>query len=105
MNRHAVLNPNGSSLGRLIAQVVNGLLKGQLNNQIAVTLTASDTTTTITDPRLGVESNLHLTPLTANASTAEKAGIWISARGTGTMTLTHASSADVDQSFQGSILG
>lgn len=105
MNRHAVLNPNGSSLGRLIAQAVNGLLKGQLNNQIEVTLRASNTTTTIEDPRLGAESNLHLSPLTANASTAEKAGIWISARGTGTMTLTHASNAAVDQQFQASILG
>lgn len=102
MNRHQSLSPNSSSLGRLIAQVVNGLLKGQLNNQILVTLRASQTTTTIEDPRLGVESNLHLEALTANAKTA-KANIWISARATGSMTLTHASSANTDQDFQGSI--
>lgn len=103
MNRHPVLNPSGSSLARLVAQVVNGLLKGQSNNQIEVTLRAGNTTTTITDPRLGTESNLHLAPLTANASVAEKAGIWISARATGSMTLTHANSANADQLFQGSI--
>jgi hypothetical protein len=104
VNRHAPLNPNGTSLARLVAQVVNGLLKGQLNNQILVTFRDGETTTTIVDPRLGVESNMHLEPLTANALTA-RATAWISARGTGTMTWTHASSADVDQEFQGSILG
>jgi len=103
VNRHSPLSPNGSSAARLIAQVVNGLLKGQLNNQIEVTLRASQTTTTLTDPRLGTDSNIHLTPLTANAATAYLAGWYISARGTGTMTITHASSADADQDFQGSI--
>lgn len=105
MNRHPTLNPGGTSPLRLFAQVINGLLKGQGNNQILVTLTAGATTTTVEDPRLGSESNLHLTPLTANASTAEKAGIWISARATGEMTLTHANSANIDQSFQGTIQG
>jgi hypothetical protein len=102
VNRHPPLNPGGSSFPRLIAQIVNGILKGQLNNQILVTFRDGQTTTTVTDPRLGVESNMHLTPLTANAVTA-KGTAWISARGTGTMTWTHANSADVDQDFQGSI--
>jgi hypothetical protein len=102
VNRHAVLNPNGTSLGRLIAQAVNGLLKGQVNNQILVTFRDGQTTTTVTDPRLGVESNMHLTPLTANAVTA-KGAAWVSARATGSMTWTHANSADADQDFQGSI--
>jgi hypothetical protein len=105
VNRHPTLNNSGTSPLRLFAQIINGLLKGQANNQILVTFRDGETTTTIEDPRLGSESNLHLSALTANAATALAAGWWISARATGEMTITHANSADVDQTCQGTIQG
>lgn len=90
---------------RLIARAANGALSGKLNATGTVTLTASTTTTTLTSNRIGPSSAILLVPTTANASVAEKAGIWISARGKGTATLTHASAVAVDQTFTFVIIG
>jgi hypothetical protein len=88
-----------------LARVLNNAVGGRINCTVAVTLRASQTTTTVTDPRISATSFLMWMPTTANASTAEKAGIYVSARGNGTATLTHASNAAVDQSFIMLILG
>jgi hypothetical protein len=90
---------------RKIARVLNNAVGGRINCTVTVTLRASQTTTTVTDPRISATSFLMWMPTTANASTAEKAGIYVSARGNGTATLTHASNAAVDQSFTILILG
>ncbi len=44
-------------------------------------------------------------PLTANASIAEKAGVYVSAQAQGQVALTHASSADTGQDFSVLIIG
>lgn len=90
---------------RRIYDAIRGIQAGKLNCTTTVTLTASATTTTLTDPRIGAESWIGLTPLTANASTAEKAGVYVSARAQGSATLTHASSANIGQDFSVAILG
>ena len=78
--------------------------EGKLNNVTDVTLTASSTTTTITDPRIGPDSHLSFTPRSATAATAA-GGLYVSARDTGTATVTHASTADTDKTFSLSITG
>jgi hypothetical protein len=88
-----------------VFDVIRGIQAGKLNCTTTVTLTASATTTTLTDPRIGAESWIGLTPITANASTAEKAGVYVSARAQGSATLTHASSANAGQDFVVAILG
>ncbi|MGH6879520.1 hypothetical protein [Hypericibacter sp.] len=88
-----------------VYDVVRGILAGKLNCTATVTLRASQTTTTLTDARIGPESWIGLAPLTANASTAEKAGVYVSARAQGSATLTHASSANTGQDFAVTILG
>lgn len=72
-----------------------------------VTLTASTTTTTLTDPRIGPTSQVVFTPTTANAATAA-AALYVGEGANlkeGVRTLTHASNAAVDQIFRYTILG
>lgn len=55
---------------RTVAEIVNGIMNGKTNNVGIVTLaTGGATTTTITDRRIGPDSILLLTPLTAAANT------------------------------------
>lgn len=83
---------------RQIAAMVNDIVNLGATNAIGeVTLTANATTTTLTDARIGGQTKLFFTPTTANARTA---GIpAVTAKMEGSATLTHASSADTDQTF------
>lgn len=89
---------------RDLRQIVAGIMDGKVNATGSVTLTASDTTTTMADPRIGAASVLLFMPTTANAKTAA-ANLYVSARASGSATLTHASSANVDQTFAYAVIG
>lgn len=91
---------------RLIAQTVNEILFGRLNNAGTVTLTANQATTAVTDKKVGGASKVFLTPTSASAATEWGAGsIYISAVGDGTFTITHVNSATADRTFGYAILG
>lgn len=61
------LNPSGANT-REISEVTNGILNGKTNNTGEITLaTGNATTTTIYDERIGYNSIILLTPITANA--------------------------------------
>jgi hypothetical protein len=89
---------------RLISNVVNNTMDGKINATGSVTLTASATSTTLTDARIGVNSVILFMPITANGNSA-KANLYVSARGDGTATLTHASSSNTDQNFAYCVFG
>jgi hypothetical protein len=89
---------------RKIARAVNNILSGRVNATVEVTLRASQTTTTLTDPRISATSFIDFMPLTANALTA-KANLRVSAQQSGEATLTHASSANTDQQFRVLVIG
>ena len=84
--------------------VLRGIQAGKLNCTTTVTLTASATTTRLTDPRIGAESVILFTPLTVNAAGA-MTNLYVSARDQGTATLTHGSTATTDRSYGIAILG
>lgn len=88
----------------IVVDFVNRLLIGKLNATVDVTLTASVTTTTLNDSRIGASSFLDFMPQTANAATA-KANIYVTGRTKGQATINHASSANVDQTFTVLIIG
>jgi len=96
--------PDSSQHLRLISNTVNNTLDGKLNSTGNVTLTASATSTTLTDARIGANSIILFMPTTANGNTA-KANLFVSARADGTATLTHASSTNADQTFGYVVLG
>ena len=81
-----------------MAESINGCIAGKLDAVGTVTLTANSTTTVVTDNRF--ESNMvpWFTAKTANAAGAV-AGMYVSSRGEGTFTLTHANTATTDRTF------
>lgn len=88
---------------RRIAMAVNGLLLGKSNNVSTLTLTASATTTTITNARITPDTMAVLEPTTASAVTA-RATLRQSAA-PGVITLTHANTADADKAFRVALIG
>ena len=89
---------------RLISNVVNNTMDGKINATGNVTLTASATSTTLTDARIGANSVILFMPTTSNGNTA-KANLFVSARASGSATLTHASSTNTDQTFSYCVFG
>lgn len=81
-----------------LLQAVNQLILGNSNNTGSVTLTASATTTTVLNTRVGANSKIFLEPTTANAATA-RATTYVSAKTAGQFTITHANNAQTDRTF------
>lgn len=65
---------------RLVSTSLNSTIDGKLNSTGSITLRASQTTTTLTDERIGGNSIILFMPTTANANTA-KANLYVSSRG------------------------
>lgn len=87
-----------------VHDVIRGALAGKLNCTTTVTLAASTTTTTLSDPRIGAESAILFMPTTANAAGA-MTNLYVSARAQGSATLTHSSTATTDRTFDLVIIG
>jgi hypothetical protein len=98
---YRTLNYMGSNL-REISEVTNGIMDGKTNNTGSITLRASNTTTTITDERLGFDSIILLSPLTANAAAQTP---YISTKAKGSVIITHTSTAHTDLDFDYIIVG
>jgi hypothetical protein len=87
---------------------VNELLEGNLNSVGSVTLTASSATTTLRDRRIGVDSVVSFMPTTANASAALNDGaFYVSGRAAtkGQATINHTNDANVDKTFDYTVIG
>jgi hypothetical protein len=96
--------PPGGTDARTTANVIRNLVDGKSNNTGSITLTANATASTLLDQRVGATSVIVLMPKTATAATA-MTSVYVSARGTGTATLTHDSNAATDRSFEYAIIG
>ena len=75
---------------RAVSEVVRGIMDGKTNNTGEITLTQSQTTTTLTDRRIGPTTVILFSPLNDKGA-AELGTLYVSARGQGTATLTHGS--------------
>ncbi len=89
---------------RILADRINLLINGRSNAVGDVTLTANAASTTLTDARIGLDSHIGLMPTTSNAAAA-LATTYVSSRGKGTATITHANNAQTDKTFRYSIQG
>jgi len=89
---------------QLVSNALNNTINGKLNSTGSVTLRASQTTTTLTDERIGGNSVILFMPTTANANST-KSSLFVSARQNNTATLTHASSSNTDQTFGYVVVG
>ena len=98
--------PVNGGTAREIAEVVNRMLTGGLNNSGAVTLSAGAGSTIVADPRVSGSSTILLWPTSANAAAELGAGtIHTSAKAKGGFTLTHANNGLSDRTFDYAILG
>lgn len=98
--------PNLQEWLRKVAQKVNLVMSGKLNAYLDVTLTASATTTTVQDPRIGYYTAIvPAMALTANAKTAIVAGIWVDNIVKGSARLNHASAVATDQTIRFLFIG
>lgn len=97
------INP-GPGWFQSIYRVVLNLTNGKMNATGSVTLTASVATTTLTDARIGGSSVILFSPTTANAAGA-LGGLYVSAKAKGSATLTHASTATTDRTFDYVVIG
>ena len=96
--------PDEKEHRRRLAQATLSLGKGKLNAVTTVTLAVSATTTTLTDARIGSTTFIGFSPLTAHAAAAV-ASLYVSSQKNGQATLTHASSANSDQTFSVLLIG
>ena len=100
----SVFYPDDNEHRRQIAQCLNGVMQGQLNNTVTVTLTANVATTTVTDARIGSTSILLPMPTTANAAAA-LGGLYVTGIAKQTAVLNHANNAQTDRTYQFAIVG
>tara|TARA_Y100000310_G_scaffold334261_1_gene413686 strand:+ start:541 stop:876 length:336 start_codon:yes stop_codon:yes gene_type:complete len=85
---------------RRTAEAANSALDGHINAREAITLTASQATTVVTDYRVHPDSVILFEPLTANAATElYGATMWVTSKGKQTFTIGHANNAEVDRDF------
>ena len=91
---------------RRLATAINQIIDGRSNARGSFTITENTGTTVVTDQRVGTDSVICFMPLTVNAAAAIAAGaVYVSSRGNGTFTLTHANNAQTDRTFEYSITG
>jgi hypothetical protein len=97
--------PDGGDTRRM-ARVLHGVMNGKTNNQGTVTLAVGSATTALEDPRIGPESVVLLMPATASAAAELGNGtLYVSSRGDGAATLSHASNAQDDRTFGYAVIG
>lgn len=97
------LPPQGGD-ARLVATVLNLAMQGKLNATTSVTLAPGETATDLADRRIGADSFIALTPLTASAA-ATLATTYVAVRVPGLLTLHHADTPAIDRRFGVLIMG
>ena len=101
-----VVYHNPEAHRRLIVNALRELADGRVNSNGDVTLTESVASSAITDPRVGPDSVILFMPTTANAAAEQAAGtMYVSSRGDGTYTVTHANNGQTDRTFAVVVLG
>lgn len=103
MNGFPPLHPTEKYMSRVVA-VVNRILQGKINAVATVTLRDGETTTTLTDVRIGAGTFIGLTPTTPTAAAALPL-MYVSAKDKGSATLTHDNTADLDRTFDVVLIG
>lgn len=81
-----------------IVQAIRQLIEGRSNSTLEVTLAAGTTTTTVTVPNCSQDSEVFLSPRTANAAAAIPT-TYVSSVLQGSLVLTHANNAQTDRIF------
>lgn len=87
-----------------LATILDSTIQGKLDNQDSVTLTTGSATTTVTDPRVSIDSVVFFMPTTANAAT-ELTSLYVTGVTNGSFTINHNNSATADRTYKYAIFG
>lgn len=91
---------------RDMARTINAILIGKANVTIDVTLRASQSTTTITDARIGYTTAvIPAMPLTVNGAVALDSGIWFDVPKSGSVVVHHAAAVAANQTIRFVLIG
>ena len=93
----AIPAPTETDLGRIV-RGIRDLFAGRSNAFGRCTLAANATTTVVTAANCAINSEIFLTPRTANAA-AVVAATYISATAAGSFTVTHPNNVNADKTF------
>jgi hypothetical protein len=93
MTQFRTLPPFGADQ-RGVAEVVRGVMDGKTNNTGYFVTSASSTTTTLNDARIGYDSAIIFTPMNDKAA-QEMSKLWVGTRSIGSAVINHASNAHV----------
>lgn len=97
--------PLSPSIGDVDARrAINNILSGKTNNFGEVTLTANAATTTLSDPRVGINSVITLQPTTSNAAAALST-TYFDTPGNASVVIRHANNAQTDRTFAYTVTG
>lgn len=91
------LIPQETNIFRIV-QAIRQLIQGRSDAVLQVTLTPSATTTVVSAINCSKDSQVFLSPRTANAAAAVPT-TWISAVANGSFTITHSSTVSIDRTF------
>jgi len=92
--------PTETSIVRIVRSI-RDLFEGRSNASGTFTVTLNAATTAVTAPNCAPGSVVILQAITANAAAEVGNGtIWVSAKGVGTFTVTHANSATASRTFE-----
>lgn len=98
------LEPQQPGWGVRIAQVVNNLLIGKLNNTGSVTLINGGISTSVSDARCGPSTVINIVATSATGAVALNQW-WISARTNGSFTVAHISTSTANCTAVYTLLG
>lgn len=90
---------------RQLALAIDGLMFGRSNNVLDVTVDANQTSTTVEDSRIGVNSVAICIPTTANAAAITAPYRDFTSPVNGSMSLLHASDANADKTYKVILVG
>lgn len=93
---------------RLLTQTINGIINGNINTNSSVTLTENQTTTTVTDRRIGKDSVVYFDSRTANAAAELASGnMYISSVDplNNQFVITHTNNSQTDRTFKYAFIG
>lgn len=92
---------------KAVAEKVNDILSGKLNNVATVTMVNGAASTTIKDARIGPYSHFGFQPLTTHAALLlwETPYVIVTSQKAGEATFAHANTANLDQTFNLTITG
>lgn len=97
-------NDDEAAHRRDLADVLNNVLQGKLNNTGTLTLTAGAASTTISDPRIGANSVVLMMAKTSNAAAA-LATTYFDTFADGSCVVHHANNAQTDRNFTYAVIG